>query len=211
MPLLPEFAWLEAIVNALTHRSYSIQGDGVRVRDFEDRLVVESPGRLPGLVRVETIQNHRYSRNPHIARALGEMTGYVRELNEGVKRMFEEMSSYGLRPPKFEDDGRQVKATLFKRPDESASHKEQSFDGALEALAGKLGEPRTQLLLTALQEGRQLRSSDIASLLEVSQPTARNYMRGLEAVGLAAQILRSSTDPTRYWTLTDHPFWHRRT
>jgi ATP-dependent DNA helicase RecG len=43
IPVLPEFAWLEAIVNAVTHRSYSLQGDGVRVRDFEDRLEVESP------------------------------------------------------------------------------------------------------------------------------------------------------------------------
>ena len=50
--VLPEFAWLEAIVNAVTHRSYSLQGDGVRILDFADRLEVHSPGRLPGLVRV---------------------------------------------------------------------------------------------------------------------------------------------------------------
>jgi ATP-dependent DNA helicase RecG len=36
--LIPEFVWLEAIVNAVTHRSYSI-------------------GRLPGLVRLENIRS----------------------------------------------------------------------------------------------------------------------------------------------------------
>jgi ATP-dependent DNA helicase RecG len=36
MPALPEFAWLEAIVNAATHRSYSMQGDGIRVTQFDD-------------------------------------------------------------------------------------------------------------------------------------------------------------------------------
>ena len=58
---------------------------------FEDRLEIESPGRLPGLVRVQNIQNARYARNPHIARVLADTTGYVRELNEGVRRMFDEM------------------------------------------------------------------------------------------------------------------------
>ncbi|OWP61428.1 hypothetical protein CDA63_19510 [Hymenobacter amundsenii] len=29
VPALPEFAWLEAVVNALTHRSYSLHGDGI--------------------------------------------------------------------------------------------------------------------------------------------------------------------------------------
>ncbi len=210
IPLLPEFAWLEAIVNALTHRSYSIQGDGIRVRDFEDRLVVESPGRLPGLVRIENIQNHRYSRNPHIARALGEMTGYVRELNEGVRRMFEEMSAYGLRPPRFEDDGGQVRVTLYKQPGETESLEDRSFESALAVLSAKLGEDKVRRLLSSLREGHQLRTSDLESLLGVSAPTARTYMRSLESRGLVRQILQSSTDPTRYWILTDHPFWTRR-
>lgn len=45
---LPRFAWREAIVNAVTHRSYSQQGDHARVKLFDDRLEVETPGGLPG-------------------------------------------------------------------------------------------------------------------------------------------------------------------
>ena len=88
--LIPPFVWLEALVNAVTHRSYSIGGDHVRVELFDDRVEVESPGRLPGLVRLDNIRSTRFARNPRVARALSDL-GYVRELGEGVNRMFEEM------------------------------------------------------------------------------------------------------------------------
>ncbi len=113
IPLLPEFAWFEAIVNAVTHRSYSLQGDGIRVTLFEDRLEVESLGRLPGLVRVQNIQNARYSRNPHIARVLADMTGYVRESTGGIRRMFEEMRRHGLPEPVYGISGTGVKVAVY--------------------------------------------------------------------------------------------------
>ena len=63
----PEFAWLEGLVNAVTHRDYSISGDYIRVTMFDDRIEFLSPGKLPGIVTVENIQNTRFSRNPLIA------------------------------------------------------------------------------------------------------------------------------------------------
>ncbi len=45
--LIPEDVWLEAIVNAIVHRSYSMGGDHVRVSLFADRLEVEIPGEAP--------------------------------------------------------------------------------------------------------------------------------------------------------------------
>ena len=68
--IIPEFAWLEAIVNAVTHRSYSIGGDHIRVEIFDDRIEIGSPGRLPGLVRIDNLRSTRFARNPRIARAL---------------------------------------------------------------------------------------------------------------------------------------------
>jgi len=44
-------------------------GDHIRVEVFEDRLEVESQGRLPGLVRVDKIRSTRFARNPRIARS----------------------------------------------------------------------------------------------------------------------------------------------
>ncbi len=48
LPLVPTDAWLEAVVNAVVHRSYSMSGDHIRVDVFDDRIEVESPGAFPG-------------------------------------------------------------------------------------------------------------------------------------------------------------------
>lgn len=58
----PDFAWREIIVNAIAHRDYSITGTSIQVRIFDDRLEVESPGGLPGIVTVENIRlRHFYA------------------------------------------------------------------------------------------------------------------------------------------------------
>lgn len=111
LPEYPEFAWFEGIVNAVTHRNYSIFGDYIRVMMFDDRLEIHSPGKLPNIVTVENIKHERFSRNPRIARTLTEF-GWVREMNEGVKRIYSEMESYFLHEPKYTEPGNKVILTL---------------------------------------------------------------------------------------------------
>lgn len=107
----PPFAWQEAVVNAVCHRAYSIAGSQIEVRLFDDRMEVESPGRLPGLVRLANLRQAHYSRNPRIARVLADF-GFVRELGEGIDRMMEEMSAFGLEEPQFQEMGYAVVVTL---------------------------------------------------------------------------------------------------
>ena len=111
LPEYPEFAWFEGIVNAVTHRNYSIFGDYIRVMMFDDRLEIHSPGKLPNIVTVENIKHERFSRNPRIARTLTEF-GWVREMNEGVKRIYSEMESYFLHEQKYTEPGNKVVLTL---------------------------------------------------------------------------------------------------
>jgi ATP-dependent DNA helicase RecG len=211
VPLLPEFAWLEAVVNAVTHRSYNLHGDGIRIRDFEDRLEVESPGRLPGLVRVDNIQSVRFSRNPHIARVLAEFTGHVREMNEGVARMFEEMEQYNLPKPKFVVREGSVCVTLYKRT--ASSDEPHYLTKALQklpehTLLQALLEPeQMENLLIHLKNNKTVRSSQVAKMLSVSKMTAIKYMKALERMGLVSLAAQSRTDPTNHWAITVHPFW----
>lgn len=67
LPEYPEFAWFEGVVNAVTHRDYSVYGDHIRVLMFDDRLKIHSPGKLPNIVTVDNIKHERFSRNPRIA------------------------------------------------------------------------------------------------------------------------------------------------
>lgn len=53
VPEYPEFAWQEGIVNAVTHREYAFSGNYIRISMYDDRLEIESPGKLPNIVTVK--------------------------------------------------------------------------------------------------------------------------------------------------------------
>jgi ATP-dependent DNA helicase RecG len=99
----PTYAWQEAVVNAIAHRDYGVTGLSSEVWMFEDRLEVRSPGMLPEPVTLERLRNRERvhaSRNPLIVRVLSDL-GYMREVGEGIPRMFEEMDRNGLYPPEL--------------------------------------------------------------------------------------------------------------
>lgn len=96
----PKFVRQEMIVNAVTHRAYSISGTDIQVKMFDDRLVVESPGKFPGLVRTDNIRHTHFSRNPKIAEYL-KAYNFVKEYGEGVDRMCIELENVGLRAPEY--------------------------------------------------------------------------------------------------------------
>lgn len=111
VPEYPEFAWLEGIVNAVTHREYGMTGSHIKVSMFDDRLEILSPGKLPSIVTVDNIRETRFSRNPRIARVLTEF-GWVRELNEGVKRIYKDMEEFFLEEPVYSEPEQSVKLVL---------------------------------------------------------------------------------------------------
>jgi ATP-dependent DNA helicase RecG len=111
VPEYPEEAWLEGIVNALCHRSYNIQGNAIYIKHFDDRLEISNSGPLPAQVNVDNIREERYSRNPRIARALEDM-GFVRQLNEGVSRIYKSMEESMLSTPEYVVKNRNVYLTL---------------------------------------------------------------------------------------------------
>jgi len=99
----PTFAWQEAIINAVAHRDYGFEGVDIEVWMFDDRLEVCSPGELVEPVTLERLRKRERvhaSRNPRIVRVLTDL-GYMRELGEGIPRMFDVMEGEGLYPPEF--------------------------------------------------------------------------------------------------------------
>ncbi len=99
----PPFAWQEAIVNAVAHRDYALEGTPIEIWVFDDRLEVRSPGVPVEPVTVERLQQREpvhASRNPRLVRVLTDL-GHMRELGEGIPRMFEVMEEEGLQEPQF--------------------------------------------------------------------------------------------------------------
>ena len=99
----PKFVIQEMIVNGVCHRAYSIKGTEMQIKMFDDRLVFESPGKLPGMVRPDNIRNTHFSRNPKIAAFL-KAYHYVKEYGEGIDRIYRELEANGALALKFGDD-----------------------------------------------------------------------------------------------------------
>ncbi|SUT93153.1 putative transcriptional regulator [Actinobacillus lignieresii] len=114
VPEYPEEAWLEGVVNALCHRSYNVSGNAIYIKHFDDRLEISNSGPLPAQVTIENIKTERFARNPRIARALEDF-GYVRQLNEGVSRIYESMEKSMLTQPEYREQNGNVYLTLRNR------------------------------------------------------------------------------------------------
>ncbi len=90
----PKFVIQEMVVNACCHRAYNIKGTEIQIKMFDNRLVFESPGRLPGTVKPSNIRHTHFSRNPKIAQFL-KAYDYVKEFGEGVDRVCRELEANG--------------------------------------------------------------------------------------------------------------------
>ena len=77
----------EAILNAVSHRNYQF-GGSIFVRQFRDRLVVESPGGLPFGITLDNILDRQLPRNRRIAEILS-LCGMVERSGQGMNLMFE--------------------------------------------------------------------------------------------------------------------------
>ena len=105
-PEYPDFAWQEALVNAVAHRDYDDFGRSIEVWLYDDRMEVHSPGGLVPPVTLDALRTGapaHASRNPVLVRVLAA-AGIMRDEGEGVPRMFREMHGMNLPPPEFDSD-----------------------------------------------------------------------------------------------------------
>jgi len=188
VPLIPEDAWLEGVVNAVVHRSYSLAGDHIRVEIFDDRIEVSSPGRFPGLVDLsDPLRGTRFARNPRIARVCSDLR-FGQELGEGIRRIFEEVRAAGLVDPVYRQTAASVVLTLSAEP----------ADRALDARLPD--EART--ITTALRQAGRLSTGEVAEILGLSRPATIRRLDSLHDEGLIEWVGRSTRDPRAYWRLS---------
>lgn len=94
----------EALLNALTHRNYRMNGP-VFVVQYPRKLVVKSPGGFPRGVNPENVLDRHEPRNRRIAEAF-QHTGLVERAGQGVDKMYELAIREGKNKPdySFSDD-----------------------------------------------------------------------------------------------------------
>ena len=80
---------------------------------LDDRLVFESPARLPGMVKPSNIRHTHFSRNPKIAQFL-KAYDFVKEFGEGVDRVCRELEANRSPIPTYHLDDFILKITVPK-------------------------------------------------------------------------------------------------
>lgn len=153
--MYPELACREALLNAIAHRDYSDEGRGIEVYIFSNHLEVRNPGALLSSIRLEDIAGQtgvHQSRNTHVARVLREV-GHMRELGEGMRRIYDLMHRNELAPPTLQSTAEGFTITLTHRP--LYSEKDLLWLSNFE----HLGLDREQKAVILLGEGQRIFSA----------------------------------------------------
>ncbi len=167
----PKFVRQELIVNAVTHRAYSISGTDIQIKMFDNRIVVESPGKLPGLVRADNIRYTHFSRNPKIAEFL-KAYNFVKEYGEGVDRMCIELKTAGLTDPEYRTNAFILQAIIY-----NANSKKQAIE--TKYIGIDIGEPEIEYKKSAIGT-RKSAIGELKSAIDkanYNKPTKTNIMK----------------------------------
>ncbi|NYK09040.1 ATP-binding protein [Leifsonia naganoensis] len=190
-PIVPRDAWLEGLVNAVVHRSYSLAGDHIRFEIFPDRVEIESPGRFPGLANPSRpLDISRFARNPRIARVCADLA-IGQELGEGIKRIFDEMRNSGLTDPVY-------------RQGQGSVHLKLQAVARLDSKTLERLPKRSEEILAVLRAADGgMGTGEIAEASGMSRPTVKQRLDALRTEGLVEWSGKSPRDPRALWSVPE--------
>jgi predicted HTH transcriptional regulator len=111
VPVYPELAVRELVVNAIIHQDFFITGTGPMIEIFSDRMEITNPG-IP-LVKTERfLDSPPKSRNEALASFLRRI-GICEERGSGIDKVVFQTEIYQLPAPMFEVTDEHTRAILF--------------------------------------------------------------------------------------------------
>ena len=181
---VPLVAIREAVMNAVVHADYSMQGAPIRIAVFDDRLEIENPGLLPFGLTVEDIQQGVSKlRNRVIGRVFHELR-LIEQWGSGIQRMTSACHEAGLEAPKFEEMGSHFRVIISATRIRDASLDE------------------TDLEITALlREAGAHSTAAIARQVGLSPRATLTRLKALKARGVLVEIGTGPHDPKRQYAL----------
>ena len=204
-PEYPEFPWVEGIINAVAHRDYAASGQFIKVSMYDDRLEIESPGRFPDIVTADNISYTRFSRNKIISRVMTEFE-WVRELNEGVKKIYSDMAEAELPEPEYIETPNTVRLILRNNIDERIAHRNKDSGESgkviifgLETLWNELDDVE-RAIVTCIKENGKASRSELEKYTHKSRGTVINRLNKLLDKGVI-KVNGDIHDPRRTYEL----------
>lgn len=155
-----------------------------------------SPGKLPGLVTIDNIRTERYARNPQISRVLTDL-GVVRELNEGVARIYDEMKEFFLDEPEYEENNNMILKLTLKN--NIAIRKERKNGNLLKSInISDIWDELTvieQQVLQVIFDNKEIKTSKISEVINRDVRATQRVLKKLETKNLIEWVGTSKRDP----------------
>lgn len=199
----PYWAWFEAIVNALVHRSYTFSGSEVSIKFFDDHLEIESPGGFVPPVNAKNVYETRASRNPHLMEALRYL-GFVQMNREGTRRMRDDMERLGLPAPLFtqeEENGVSIRVTLRNDHETRKRATDKQVASFVGVQTWKTLADHEIVILDHAYNNEQVTVNEVAKITNKVWRTAKKDLERLKRRGLLTFHSAFSRDPKAHYRI----------
>lgn len=221
-PEYAERAVLEACVNHLIHRDYTVMGGEVHLDIYDDRLVLTSPGgmysgQLVQELSVEEVSSMR--RNPVLADVMAQLD-YMEKRGSGLKKICnatKELESYKEeRKPVFKSSTAQFMTTIYSMEFEEARKDASNVSNVLSNVPSnvlsrdqvwtKSGLSRDQVEKILMATSQPISAGELMKVAKQTNRTRfkKNYLDPLLNLGIIAMTQPDSPkSPTQKYYLTE--------
>ena len=181
---IPEIAFKETIINALSHRDYYDKGGVINVEVFDDRVEISNPGGLVSAISETDFGKRSHSRNPLIFGLFARMH-LVEQVGSGIGRIKELMKEAKLSEPIFQKEG--IFTVILQRPIKTTQKATQ-----------KSTQKTTQKILQLIEENNLITTIEMADKLEISRSAVAKQMAKLKNQGI---VVRIGSDKSGKWEI----------
>lgn len=187
---VPELALREALVNAVVHNDYNLQGAPIKVIISSDKIVIENNAVLMAGFTFEDLKKQiSIVRNHVIARFFKEI-GLIEQWGTGITKMITSCVEMGLPDPRFEQIGSRIRVTF--------SRKKEERDGKEGVV---IIDDTEAFIIELIKLCDPLSTHDIARAVGKSKRSVVDKLRSLVMKGELVEIGSSPKDPTKVYNV----------
>lgn len=155
-------------------------------------MEISNSGPLPAQVTVENIKHERYARNPRIARVLEDF-GYVRQLNEGVKRIYELMKQFTQSEPEYREQNSTIYLTLRNHISTHSRTVHSKLMLSIEQQWQNFNDTQRAILQLLFTQGKA-DLKHISTYVNINQNTVRGYLNVFVNEGILEKHSKKQRD-----------------
>ncbi len=192
MPEYVERSYHEALINALAHRDYLVNGSEVHIDIYDDRMEIYSPGGMPDgsiIQDRDPLMVPSTRRNPVLADVFNRL-GYMERKGSGFGKIisgYEFQINYDeSKRPSFRSDRYQFTVVMpnlnydVSQEFEENKTMSESMSELMSESMSELERTRMQIILHYLNTNKEINSSIAAKLLKVEIKTASRLLSKAE-------------------------------